>query len=708
MKMKVNLLTKVIIVGIITLILGWFVALGLDIDAIQANTGLPPFVIEMPNGITSTEIFTPTLPGRLNLVASAFAIQAPGPSVTLTIDHTLYTGDAAHLHLVYRAPSQTHWRPVYAIHAKQSIQQVRVPGTGEYAWVQLVPAAAPPPPDGAIVVDDVAPEFITHTNLALGDWHIATTDGDYYGGHTHWSGNTVTVTDNWATWQPSVALNGVYAVWVYVPNYYAGTRHAQYVVYHTGLSTTVEVNQDAVYPDAAWVELGTFTFTSNTDSYVMLADSTGEPDNTRWVAFDAVAFVSTQHIYLPLILKNHPISKKQWTGVHMGNRIGDNSDWTVEMLSPFDPTQSQDGIWPKLIVAQSSQVFNVKRDSDDCHITGISIKNLNLYNYLSRATREGEAWVVVRIEPSPGNFAESANPAWTPDPDNRPTGRTLLTGSGELPGGWSMCGNDWRFRPVDDIGNEILAIQRFVLWESVFAGQPAWSVFGFEPANEPNIEWYKSGVSATVPALDQTAAWFAMDAYFAAVYDYVDTNAEQLPVRVLTPPMSQHAFAETHNLLDVDNQCPVLPFSGYQVMSNVFDSTTPKNDGYSFHNYWAVGREVWHTCYSANPGHHVTMYVPTHMNQMLMYHLRKIVITEADLTSEGMAWNSDLLDKDAEPQRAATSIRDFFAYEDRADAIAVWLLNDNIAGNAEHHWHQAYSPTTGFREWFNLWWNGNE
>lgn len=708
--MKSELLNvKMTSIVIIALTLGWFIAWGTDIEVTQADTDLPPFVIQISNGIISTEISAPSLPRRLSLIAPAFAIQTNGKPVTLTMDTTLCPDFTNHLHLIYRANDQTRWRPIYAVHKALSIQQIAIPGTGEYAWVRLVPFSAPPPPEGAIVVDDVAPEFITYTNLALEDWHIATVGGDYYGGHTHWSGNTVTVTDNWATWQPFVTLDGVYGVWVYVPNYYAGTRQAQYIVHHAGISSTVEINQNAVYPDAAWVDLGTFTFTSNTDSYVMLADSTGEPNNTRWVAFDAVAFVPvTRYIYLPVVLKNHPTPNKQWTGMHMGNRIGDNSDWTSEMLAPFDPSHSHTGIWPKLVVAQSSQVFNVERDSDDCHITGISIKNQNLYDYLSRAAREGDAWIVIRIEPSPGNFAESADPDWTPDPDNRPLGRTLLTGVGELPGGWSMCGNNWRFRPTDDIGNEILAIQRFVLWETVPAGQPAWSVFGFEPANEPNAEWYRMGITPTIPALDQEVAWLAMDEYFAAVYDYVHSNAGELPVRVLTPPMSQHAFAETHDLLDVDNQCPVLPFSGYEVMSNVFDSTTPKNDGYSLHNYWAVGREVWHTCYSATPGHHVTMYVPANMNHMLIHHLRKAVITEADLTSEGMAWNSDLLDKDAEPQRAASSIRDFLFYEDRADAIAVWLLNDNIVDNTEHHWHQAYSATIGFRAWFNLWWSEDE
>ena len=445
------LIIRIVAVNTFALILGLFSTL--YVDGAQTNSSLPPFITQISDDITITSIPTPTLSSRLKLVAPAFSIQALGKPVTLTVNHALHTGNTNHLHLIYRTTSQTHWRPIYAIYPTQTIQQITIPGTGEYAWVHLTPAAVPPPPDGAIVVDDVAPEFITYTNLALGDWHTATTGGDYYGGHTHWSGNTVTITDNWATWQPPETLDGAYAVWVYVPNYYAGTRYAQYVVYHAGLSTTVEVDQDAVYPDAAWVNLGTYTFISSTDSYVMLADSTGEPDNTRWVAFDAVAFVpNTQHIYLPLVLKNHPAPKKQWTGMHMGNRIGDNSDWTAEILAPFDPSQAQDGIWPKLLVAQSSQVFNVKRDADDCHITGISIKNQNLYDYLSWAAREGDTWVVIRIEPSPGNFAESADPAWSPDPDNRPTGRTLLTGSGELPGGWSLCGNDWRFRPIDDIG----------------------------------------------------------------------------------------------------------------------------------------------------------------------------------------------------------------------------------------------------------------
>lgn len=183
---KVLLMIRIATVTTLSLMVGCLLELG--IDKAQANPSLPPFIAQMSDGIISTSIPTPTLSSRLKLVAPAFSIQALGKPVTLTVNHALHTGNTNHLHLIYRTTSQTHWRPIYAIHPTQAIQQITIPGTGEYTWVHLTPAAVPPPPDGAIVVDDVAPEFITHTNLTLGDWHTATTGGDYYGGHTHWSG----------------------------------------------------------------------------------------------------------------------------------------------------------------------------------------------------------------------------------------------------------------------------------------------------------------------------------------------------------------------------------------------------------------------------------------------------------------------------------------------------------------------------------------
>jgi hypothetical protein len=384
--------------------------------------------------------------------------------------------------------------------------------------------------------------------------------------------------------------------------------------------------------------------------------------------------------------------------MHLGNR--NSGDWTTDMLAPFDPAQG--GIWPRIVVAQSNQVFNISRsDPPTCTISGVSVKNWNLYNYLQNAAQKGGAWVVFRIAPSPGNFEESILNGW-PDPAQVP-GRTMIAEIGIRPGGWLQCDNDWRFRPADDVGDEILAIQRFILTAPPSGYR--WGAFGFEPANEPNTEWYALGTPSTVPALDESQSWQDMDQYFANIYDYVRENAEWLPIRVLTPPMAQSAYAETHDIRSDDPDCGEgFPFSGYEVMTRTFDAADPKNDGYSWHNYWIVDREEWEACPG---GQHVSMWFPDTMKSNIQNGARPAIITEADLASPGQGMGNWLTDKDALPQTVASSIREFLYYEELANGVAVWLLNDDT-GNAEHGWHQAYTPTVGFREWFTAWWYSGE
>ncbi len=396
--------------------------------------------------------------------------------------------------------------------------------------------------------------------------------------------------------------------------------------------------------------------------------------------------------YLPVVLRNWPPPPpKQWSGMHLGNRT--SGDWSGGMLAPLDGAQG--GIWPKVVVALSNQVFNINRDAN-CRISGVSVKNWTLFSYLRRAAQEGGTQVVFRIYPSPGNFEESVDPNW-PDPRTRPAGRTLITQPGVRPGGWSQCGNDWRFRPVDDMGDEMLAIQRFILWQAPPGYQ--WQAFGFEPANEPNVEWYSFD---TNPSLNQQQSWQAMDQYFANLYDYIQANRGYLPIRVLTPPMGQSAYAETNNVNS--ENCPPFEFSGYAVMNRVFNSSNPKNDGYSWHNYWIRGREAWAGCPN---GQHVSMWFPATMASNIDNNVRPAVITEADLASPGQGMGNPLTDKDAQPQETAVSIRDFLYHEMRADWVAVWLLNDD-SGNVEQMWHQAYTPTIGLRPWFTAWWYGRE
>lgn len=169
-------------------------------------------------------------------------------------------------------------------------------------------------------------------------------------------------------------------------------------------------------------------------------------------------------VHLPMVIRNYPPPPppaKQWSGMHMGNRI--YADWSNDMLAPFDPEAG--GKWPRVVVAQSNQVFNIHRyEEPDCRIQSVSVKNWTLFTYLREAAQAGTR-VVIRITPSPGNFQDSIDPAWA-DPATRPPTRTLLTEADVRPGGWLQCDNDWRFRPVDDVGDEILAIQRYILWQA--------------------------------------------------------------------------------------------------------------------------------------------------------------------------------------------------------------------------------------------------
>lgn len=442
-------------------------------------------------------------------------------------------------------------------------------------------------PPSALIVDDLDTGF--HRYGPSGYWHdVSGSANDYYNGHMVWTSNMETQVINSARWDAPVTT-GSYQVFAFIPRYYATTQSAWYTIKHNGVESTCVINQNVYY--AKWVDLGTYQFGTSGDNYVMLDDYTTEPSGTKYVGFDAVAFVPvtlTSKVFLPFILNSPALSSKMKTGIHLGNR---NSDWTSEMLRPFDPRvpQSPPGAWPAIIVAQSRQVFNVNRSTTppDCKITttSITVRNQNAYNLLRDATLYGNTKVVIRITPAPGNFLESTNDAWL-DPMTRPLGRTLITETNTRPAGWYQCDNEGRFRPPADIGDEMLAIQRFAVSQG-------WSVWGFEPANEPNVEWYTTprkdsngNLLRTNPSYSQIAAWQAMDQYFANIHNYVHQNAGNTPIRVLTPPMSQSAYAEKRNVVygPPDTTCPYMylentNYSGYSAMPLTFNSRDPKNDG---------------------------------------------------------------------------------------------------------------------------------
>jgi hypothetical protein len=105
---------------------------------------------------------------------------------------------------------------------------------------------------------------------------------------------------NSARWQPNISVAGRYKVEVYIPNHTVinwpctgktiswDTEKAKYQIYYQGANTSQIIN---VSPLAdAWVNLGTYSFSTGTSGYVLLTDLTGETFATRTVTFGAVRF----------------------------------------------------------------------------------------------------------------------------------------------------------------------------------------------------------------------------------------------------------------------------------------------------------------------------------------------------------------------------------------------------------------------------------
>ena len=250
--------------------------------------------------------------------------------------------------------------------------------------------------------------------------------------------------------------------------------------------------------------------------------------------------------------------------------------------------------------------------------------------------------------------------------------------------------------------------------------QGGWSEFGFEPANEPNTEWYVDPGNQNVINRGDKEAWEDMDAYFGGLYDYVHQNYGG--IRVLTPAMAQNALAEYRQF----DRCllQTLPGelqAGYEFMPSTYGN---KNDGFSWHNYWRYDKEQWDNnfCPSAAAmpaGDHIFQYFPPAMQNIIGASNKPAFITEADLFSPCQGWNQPAgLRKNDDPSRTAGSLRQFMSAEAGADAAIGWLLTDGdsnsevcVSGD-EMAWHEAYHDDQGNNvselAWFAAWWSGPE
>lgn len=401
-------------------------------------------------------------------------------------------------------------------------------------------------------------------------------------------------------------------------------------------------------------------------------------------------FASPVHISHTEAAANQP--SKQWSGIHLGLRPW--ADWNEVLLTRIDPQHG--GTWPAVIVLLSDQFYNVVRDPTTHRITGVTTGRPALEDYLQRATQAGVP-LVIRIQPSPGNFL----------PDSAGNHRLLLTaidythGDGDCTRWENNC-----HRSPDDIADHIVAIHNY----NVIHGITEW---GFEPANEPNIEWYDNdpgnSYPDTLPNQSNALAWQDMNAYFQAIYN--DVKAANATIRILTPSMAQGQYAEGYDTLHPPS-CSAQRLdnsnTGYDEMYTTYRYY---RDAVSWHNYWRLGYEGLNWC--AVGGQHVSYYFPSWLKSSLYPEgSTEGFITEADLLSPQQDPGQTIQDKDEmNGAVAAESIRKFMWYELRSYHMASWLLND-LTGNPEYGWHEAYEDIGADiqyeRPWFTEWWLGSE
>lgn len=459
----------------------------------------------------------------------------------------------------------------------------------------------------------------------------------------------------------------------------------------------------------------------------------------------------TDHLaFLPLI-QNAPVQwatqTKSRSGIHLGNRSTDWRDQNQQSTFLNQIGRTSAGVWPAAVVVLSDQLYTLHRFDPLCQVSGATVKQSDgkeyeLFRYLTEGVRNHNLKVVIRLSPSPGNFSDYDNPG---------SNHLLLTTEAP-PNGQDYCGDSnaktKQYRDILDLAKEMRAIYTL---NKVY-DWPTDSFF-FEPANEPNQEWYQrhvdNGIANLAPKVDNKQAWIEMDDYFAALYERA--IALQPNLQILSPSMSQELYGEHYRLGSCDKASMLvvggngrtgLDFMkkvyGYDIGIDAF--TTPKADGFVWHNYWREGQEMWEPPLGLTPtldpicakdnqykpySDHFFQYLSGGMQQSMQP--LPTFITEADLQSPCQNNNNPLPDKDAFPYRTRDSLRKFIEQEYLDDYglpygaqyVIVWLLvnqypdeesscknADNQANaNYEINWHEAYLETGTQREWFGLWWS---
>jgi hypothetical protein len=428
------------------------------------------------------------------------------------------------------------------------------------------------------------------------------------------------------------------------------------------------------------------------------------------------------------MMNNYQYAKSK-SGIHLGSGV--QANWSTLMqtrLTGGNPTQ---GIYPAVLVVLSNNLYTYTRGGPACTISAVSgVTNQTLYDYIKSAAQHGTK-VIVRIYPSPGNFENALGASGTT--------HTLLTGSGQrppkpsggtadycsdpIPGDSKLSAAEY-FRSIDDLANEMKAIRDY-------NNARGWSVYAFEPANEPNNEWYAA--KGLISRLTEGVTWQKMDEYFKNLYSEVHAGGANPDIRVLAVPMAQSLYAEAKNVIDcntfdVEGREGGLSWMEYTWLETVNGSPVNYNDGWSWHNYWKYGEEASTVNNACDPasGHNFQAF-PDSLKTTILNSPDYAFVTEADVYSPCIGdsqWMSDKGDSSGQTQNsvnAANAMKVFIANERGADYVAIWNLtiqySDSLTCNAagtndEFAWHEAFRGATSAatnlpsneRYWFRGWW----
>ncbi len=130
-------------------------------------------------------------------------------------------------------------------------------------------------------VNELGPAFIR--NLDEGEWNNGPVGcGEL--AHSYWTTSTTdeASVDTRAFWQPFVPREGLYDVYVHVPDCpsdVAATEQARYLVQYAGGAEEVVIDQQT---QKGWVLLGRYPFAEGSSGFVHLTDLAGDADRAVW------------------------------------------------------------------------------------------------------------------------------------------------------------------------------------------------------------------------------------------------------------------------------------------------------------------------------------------------------------------------------------------------------------------------------------------